>query len=97
MGVLAGPAGLVAGYLLAFGCHGVANPPHAALLHREASSGVRATVLSLNSLAFMGGLAVAGPALGWVAGAWSTPAAMVAGGLWSLIGAALYLPALQRG
>lgn len=96
MGLMAGPAALVAALLGGMGAHGLANPPHAALLHREARSGVRATVLSLNSLAFMGTLAVAAPVLGWVAGTWSTPAAMIAAGAFSLLGALLYLPALRR-
>ena len=96
MGLMAGPAALVGAFLLTTGLHGMANPPHAALLHREARSGNRATVLSMNSMAMFAATSLAGPLIGWAAGAWSTPAAMVAGGLWSLLGAFLYLPALRQ-
>jgi hypothetical protein len=37
------------------------------------------------------------PLLGLVASGWSTPTAMIAGGLWSVLGALLYMPALRRG
>jgi MFS family permease len=97
MGLMAGPASLIASFLLTTGFHGMANPPHAALLHQEASSRNRATVLSINSMASLATFGLSAPLLGLVASGWSTPTAMIAGGLWSVLGALLYLPALRRG
>ena len=55
MGLVAGPAALVAAYLFTYTMHGSAGPAHAALLHREASARNRSTVLSMNSMvAFLG-------------------------------------------
>jgi MFS family permease len=96
MGLMAGPASLIASFLLTTGFHGMANPPHAALLHREASSRNRATVLSINSMASLATFGLSAPLLGLAAAAWFTPTAMIAGGVWSLLGALLYLPALRR-
>lgn len=50
MGLLAGVAGVLTGFLLAYVVHGAANPLHTTLLHREVSADNRATVLSLNSM-----------------------------------------------
>lgn len=95
MGLMLGPAALVTTYLVTYMLHGVGGAPHATLLHREASARNRATILSMNSMVMFAGGAVAGPLIGWLAGATSVQAAMVAAGLVSVFGAVLYLPALR--
>ena len=95
MGLVAGPAALIAAYLFTYGLHGTAGPMHAALLHREAEARNRATVLSMNSMVAFAAFSVAAPLLGAIATGVSTQVAMVAGGAFSVIGAVLYLPALR--
>ncbi|QZY28280.1 MFS transporter [Nocardioides coralli] len=95
MGVVAGPVALVAAYLVTYGLHGAAGPVHASLLHREAEAANRATVLSMNSMLAMGTFAVVAPLLGFLAQGTSTQVAMVSAGAFSILGAALYLPALR--
>lgn len=96
MGLVAGPAALVAAYLVTYTLHGVCAAPHMALLHREATSANRATVLSLNSLVSFAAAAAMSPALGHLAGATTTQTAMIAGGAFSLLGALCYLPAARK-
>ena len=50
MGLAAGPVGLLSAYLLAYLLHGTAGPVHNTLLHRQARSDNRTTVLSVNSM-----------------------------------------------
>lgn len=96
MGLAGGPLALIGTYLAANALHGTANPPHAALLHREATSANRATVLSLNSMTAFASTVVVLPLLGQLAQRTSTPTAMVLAGLVSALGAALYRPAVRR-
>lgn len=96
MGLAAGPVALVAAYLFTYGLHGAAGVAHNALLHREATSANRATVLSLNSLVFFAAAAAWSPVLGLVAGRTSIATAMVVGGLVSVLGLLGYLPAANR-
>jgi MFS family permease len=95
MGLVAGPVALVAAYAVTYTLHGGGGPMHAALLHREATSTNRATVLSINSM--MSFLAYSAVLLlgGLLAGTTSTATAMVALGAVSVLGAACYLPALR--
>ncbi len=95
MGLVAGPAALIAAYLVTYSLHGAAGPTHAALLHREALARNRATVLSMNSMVAFGSLSIIGPLLGWLAGVMSNQVAMVSAGAFSVIGALFYLPALR--
>ena len=95
MGLVAGPAALIAAYLFTYGVHGTAGPMHAALLHREAEARNRATVLSMNSMVSFAAFSVAGPLLGAIATGVSTQVAMVSAGAFSVLGAVLYLPALK--
>ncbi|PZR51760.1 MFS transporter [Xylanimonas oleitrophica] len=95
-GLVAGPAALVAAYLVTYGLHGSGGPVYNALLHREAAAHNRATVLSMASMVGFLSAAAAAPLLGWTAGVLSTPAAMVAGGGFSVLGALCFLPALRR-
>lgn len=96
MGLALGPVGLIAAYLVTYGLHGACGPAYQALLHREAESRNRSTVLSMASMLSFAAYSLAAPALGWTAGVLSTPAAMVIGGAFSTLGAACFLPALRR-
>ncbi len=95
MGLATGPVGLVVAYLFTYGMHGAGGPMHQALMHREATSANRATVLSMGSMVFFLTFSALGPPLGLLAEATSTPVAMVAAGAFSVLGALLYLPALR--
>jgi predicted MFS family arabinose efflux permease len=95
MGLVGGPAALVAAYLFTYGLHGTAGPMHASLLHREAEARNRATVLSMDSMVAFAAYAVAAPLLGAVATGAGTQVAMVSAGAFSVLGAVLYLPALR--
>jgi MFS family permease len=96
MGLALGPVGLIAAYLVTYGLHGACGPAYQALLHREAESRNRSTVLSMASMLSFAAYSLAAPALGWTAGLLSTPAAMVLGGVFSTLGAVCFLPALRR-
>ncbi|GAA2237597.1 hypothetical protein GCM10010413_43000 [Promicromonospora sukumoe] len=96
MGLALGPVGLVAAYLVTYGLHGACGPAYQALLHREAESRNRTTVLSMASMVAFAAYSLGAPALGWAAGWLSTPAAMVIGGVFSTVGALCFLPALRR-
>jgi MFS family permease len=93
MGLVAGPAALIAAYSVTYLLHGSGGPMHAALLHREASSGNRATVLSMNSMVAFAAFGICAPLLGLLAEQSSTQVAMVAAGAVSVFGALFYLPA----
>ena len=95
MGLVAGPAALIAAYLFTYSMHGTGGPMHQTLMHREASARNRATVLSMGSMVFFMTFSVVGPPLGLLAEATSTQVAMVTAGAFSVLGAFLYLPALR--
>ena len=95
MGLVAGPAALIAAYLFTYGLHGAGGPMHSSLLHREAQARNRATVLSMNSMTMFVAFSLAALLLGQLADGFSNQAAMVTAGAVSLFGAALYLPALR--
>jgi MFS family permease len=96
MGLVAGPAALVVAYLVTYALHGAGGPTYQALLHREAASRNRSTVLSLASMTAFAAFAVAAPVLGRTAELVSTPAAMVIGGAVSVLGVLCFVPALRR-
>lgn len=96
MGLALGPVGLIAAYLVTYGLHGACGPAYQALLHREAESRNRTTVLSMASMLGFAAFSLGAPALGWTAGLLSTQAAMVIGGVFSTLGALCFLPALRR-
>lgn len=96
MGLVAGPVALIAAYLLTYSLHGSGGPMHLALLHREASSANRATVLSMNSMMMFAAYSIAAPLLGVLAEGTSTQVAMVTAGAISLLGARCYLPAMRH-
>lgn len=96
MGLVAGPAALIAAYLVTYGLHGSNGPVHSALLHREAESRNRATVLSMNSMMAFAAFSIVTPLLGVLAEGTSNQVAMVTAGAVSLIGVLCYLPALRH-
>jgi predicted MFS family arabinose efflux permease len=93
MGLVMGPAGLIAAYLFTYSMHGMNGPPHAALLHREAEAKNRSTVLSINSMMAFLAFGVAGPLFGLMADRVSLATAMATAGAISILGAFFYLPA----
>ncbi|MGL4176301.1 MAG: MFS transporter [Dermatophilaceae bacterium] len=93
MGLVAGPVSLVVAYLVTYSLHGAGGPMHHALLHREAESRNRATVLSMNSMMMFAAFSTAAPLLGLLAEGTSTQVAMVTAGAFSVLGAVFYLPA----
>lgn len=95
MGLVAGPAALIAAYLLTYGLHGSGGPAHSSLLHREAQARNRATVLSMNSMVAFGAFTILSPLIGLLAGGTSNQVAMVTAGAFSVLGAWFYLPALR--
>jgi predicted MFS family arabinose efflux permease len=96
MGFMSGPVGLIVAFLITYTLHGAAGPMHSTLLHRQAQAKNRATVLSMNSMigggAYSLGLLVLGP----LAEHTSTATAIIAAGAFSVLGAALYLPAIRQ-
>ena len=97
MGLVLGPVALIAAYLVTYSLHGAASPAYMALMHREASSRNRATILSLGSLVMQAGGAVAGPLLGLLAAHTSIATTMVVAGTISTVGFVCFLPAWRRG
>jgi MFS transporter, DHA1 family, tetracycline resistance protein len=86
MAVVAGPIGLVTGYLAFYVVHGPANVVHYSMVHRLTTAEHRTTMVSANSLA--GRLGGAGAAIGLgalatsagIPAAWLVAAALLAGG-----------------
>lgn len=91
MGLLAGPVGVITGFLLTYAVHGAANPVHAALLHRQAEGEFRTSLLSLNSMVGQPGFAIGAVLLTAFAQNVSTSAAIVVGGIVLAAAAPLYL------
>ena len=96
MGLMTGPVGLITAFLLAYLMHGAGGPMHSTLLHRQASAGNRATVLSMNSMVAGGAYSLGLLVLGPLAEATSTATAIIVAGAVSILGAALYLPAIRE-
>ncbi|MEQ4301943.1 MFS transporter [Plantactinospora sp. B6F1] len=93
MGLLAGPAGIIAAYLLCYAVHGASNPLHSGLLHRQVDGPYRNSVISLNSMVAQPAGALGGVLLTSLAAATSVSTAMVVGGIVLAVAAPLYLPA----
>ena len=96
MGLMAGPVGLVTAFLVTYTLHGTAGPVHNTLLHRQAEARNRTTVLSMNSMVAGGAYSLGLLVLGPLAESTSTATAIVVAGAFSIIGAALYVPALRQ-
>ncbi|MDW5326098.1 MFS transporter [Plantactinospora sp. KLBMP9567] len=93
MGLLAGPVGIIAAYLLCYAVHGASNPLHSGLLHRQVDGPYRNSVISLNSMVAQPAGALGGVVLTSLAAATSVSTAMVVGGVVLAAAAPLYLPA----
>ena len=96
MGLTLGPLALLVAYFFTYTMHGAASPAYMGLMHREATSKNRATILSMGSLAMQGGGAIVGPLLGLLAARTSISTAMVVAGLVSAVGFACFLPARRH-
>ncbi|BCJ41531.1 hypothetical protein GCM10010168_54700 [Actinoplanes ianthinogenes] len=98
MGLLAGPVGVITGFLLTYTVHGASSPVHGALLHRQAEGEFRTSLLSLNSMVGQPGFAVGAILLTAVAQSVSVSAAIVIGGVVLAAAAPLYLvtPRVRR-
>lgn len=95
MGLVFGPVALVATYFVTYSMHGFGGPAYNALLHREATSRNRATVLSLASMTMFISFAGASTVLGFVAEHTSTQVGMIIAGAAGLGGVWCLLPALR--
>lgn len=95
MGLLAGPVGVITGYLATYLVHGASDPVHSTLLHREATGPRRTTVVSLNSMTSQAAGSIGLIALTAVATGVSTAFAIVVGAVVLALAAPLYLPAIR--
>jgi MFS transporter, DHA1 family, tetracycline resistance protein len=90
MAVVAGPVGLITGYLAFYLVHGPANVVHYAMVHRLTTAEHRTTMVSANSLSTRLGGTVAAVALGALAAGAGIPAAWVVCAVLLAAGAPLY-------
>ena len=95
MGLVAGPVGLVTGFLACYLVHGTSNPLHNTLLHRQVGADRRATVVSLNSMVSQGAGAIGTIVLTALADGASVDTALIVAGIVLALGAPLYLPAMR--
>lgn len=91
MGLVGGPVWLVVAFLSTYAVHSAAGVVYESLLHEQAESANRATVLSLSSMAMHPGGSLGMLVLGGVAGTWSTGAAFVLAGVVTAAAAPLFL------
>ncbi len=96
MGLMTGPIGLITAFFITYTLHGSGGPVHATLLHRQAEARNRTTVLSMNSMVAGGAYSLGLIALGPLAEHTSTALAIMVAGGFSIIGAAMYLPAIRH-
>ena len=96
MGVMTGPVGLITAFLITYTLHGSGGPVHSTLLHRQAESRNRTTVLSMNSMIGGGSFSVGMLLLGPLAEHTSTATGIIVAGSFSILGAVLYLPAIRQ-
>ncbi len=89
--VMAGPAGLVLGYLGFYLVHGTANVAHYGLVHRNVSAAHRSTMVSVNSMTSRMGGVVLTPVLGALAAGHGMPTAFAVSALLLVLPAPLYL------
>jgi MFS family permease len=92
----AGPVGVVACLLVAFGAHGAINPLYQTLVHHQADGSNRTTIVSATSMTGQLGGALGAAALGAIATAVSIDAAITFGALVLLAAIPLYLPARRQ-
>lgn len=95
MGLLAGPAGVLTGYLASYVIHGAGNPVHMTLVHAEVTSEHRSTVMSMNSMVGQPAGSLGLIVLTAIASGASVSTAIVVGGVVLALAAPLYLPAAR--
>jgi hypothetical protein len=95
MGLLAGPVGVLAGYLGAYLVHGAANPMYMTLLHREVTSTHRSTVTSMASMVAQPAGSIGLIVLTALASGVSTSFAIVVGAIVLMVAVPLVLPAVR--
>lgn len=95
MGLLAGPVGVLSGYLVAYVMHGASGPVHMTLIHRQVTSEHRSTVTSMNSMVAQPAGALGLILLTALASGVSTSFAIVVGAVVLAVAAPLYLPAAR--
>lgn len=96
MGLLGGVVGVLTAYLVCYAAHGVGGAAHSTLLHRNATSDVRATVVSLNSMGAQPAGALGLILLTALADGVSVSVAMYVGGAVLALAAPLYLVAARE-
>jgi MFS family permease len=96
MGLMLGPIGLITAFFVTYTLHGSGGPVHMTLLHRQAEARNRTTILSMNSMIGGGAYSLGLLALGPLAEHTSTATAIIVAGGFSILGAALYLPAIRQ-
>jgi MFS transporter, DHA1 family, tetracycline resistance protein len=93
MALLAGPAGVIAAFLICYTVHGASSPVHMGLLHRQVDGPYRASLISLNSMVGQPAGALGLITLTAVASAASLSTAMLVGAVVLAVAAPLYLVA----
>lgn len=91
MGLVGGPVWLVVAFLSTYAVHSAAGVVYESLLHEQAESANRATVLSLSSMAMHPGGSLGVLVLGVVAATWGTGTAFVVAGVVTAAAAPLFL------
>jgi MFS family permease len=94
MGLLAGPVGVLTGYLATYLVHGASNPVHMTLLHREVDGPNRSTVVSMNSMVAQPAGSLGMIVLTSIATGTSVSTAIVVGAVVLAAAAPLYLPSV---
>lgn len=95
MGLVAGPAGVIAAHLVCYTAHGASGPVSETLLHREVTSKHRSTVMSISSMIWQPAGALGLILLTLLASGVSTGFAIIAGGIVLALASPLYLPAMR--
>jgi predicted MFS family arabinose efflux permease len=92
----AGVVGAVTAYIVTYAVHGASGPSHMTLIHRQVEGPLRATVLSLNSMAAQPAGAIGLLVLTAVADTVSVTAAIYLGAAVLAMGSLLYVPAWRQ-
>ena len=95
MGLVAGPAGVIAAHLVCYAAHGASGPVSDTLLHREVTGEHRSTVMSISSMVWQPAGALGQILLTLLASGVSTGVAIVVGGIVLALASPLYLPAMR--
>jgi DHA1 family tetracycline resistance protein-like MFS transporter len=93
MALFAGPAGVIAAFLICYTVHGASSPVHMGLLHRQVEGPYRASLISLNSMVSQPAGAIGLIVLTAVASAASLRVSLLVGAVVLAVAAPLYLVA----